>query len=108
MPKVYNKHHHNAPADAVYVGRPTKWGNPFVIGRDGNREQVIEKYREWIYQPEQAHLREDAKRELRGRDTICWCVPAACHSPVLMEIANACCPAGPDEGCPTSCPDCAE
>ena len=28
----------------IYIGRPSKWGNPFVIGRDGNREQVIEKY----------------------------------------------------------------
>jgi hypothetical protein len=32
----------------VYVGRPSKWGNPFVIGRDGSREEVIAKYRAWI------------------------------------------------------------
>lgn len=32
----------------VYIGRPSKWGNPFSIGRDGSREEVIEKYREWI------------------------------------------------------------
>ena len=35
-------------ADRVYVGRPSKWGNPFVIGRDGTREEVIAKYRDWI------------------------------------------------------------
>jgi hypothetical protein len=35
-----------APARGrVYIGRPSKWGNPFVIGRDGSREEVIEKYR---------------------------------------------------------------
>ena len=38
-------------ADRVYVGRPSKWGNPrFVIGRDGSRDQVIAKYRVWIVQ----------------------------------------------------------
>jgi Domain of unknown function (DUF4326) len=34
--------------DRVYVGRPSKWGNPFVIGRDGTRDEVIAKYRAWI------------------------------------------------------------
>ena len=32
----------------VYVGRPSKWGNSFVIGRDGSRSEVIAKYRAWI------------------------------------------------------------
>ena len=32
----------------IYIGRPSKWGNPFSIGKDGTREEVIEKYREWI------------------------------------------------------------
>jgi hypothetical protein len=35
-------------SDRVYVGRPGKWGNPFVIGRDGSRDEVIAKYRAWI------------------------------------------------------------
>lgn len=38
-----------APAPGrVYIGRPGKWGNPFVIGRDGSREEVIAKYRAWV------------------------------------------------------------
>jgi hypothetical protein len=40
-------HCKRAPFD-IYIGRPSNWGNPFVIGRDGNREQVIEKYRAYI------------------------------------------------------------
>lgn len=32
----------------VYVGRGSKWGNPFVIGRDGTRKEVIELYRQWL------------------------------------------------------------
>ena len=40
-------------AGQVFVGRPTKWGNPFVIGRDGSRAEVIAKYRAWVSaQPE--------------------------------------------------------
>ena len=35
------------PPNTVYVGRPTKWGNPFKIGVDGNRQKVIRKYRQY-------------------------------------------------------------
>ena len=70
----------------VYVGRPSKWGNPFVIGRDGEREQVIEKYRQWLLgQP--ALLA--ALPELKGKTLACWCAPKACHGDVLAELANA-------------------
>ncbi|RWM69206.1 MULTISPECIES: DUF4326 domain-containing protein [Mesorhizobium] len=75
-----------APAPGrVYIGRPSKWGNPFIIGRDGSREEVIEKYRAWFAsQPELL----DALDELRGRDLVCWCAPLACHGDVLVEFAN--------------------
>lgn len=72
---------------AFYIGRPSKWGNPFVIGRDGDRAEVVEKYRAWLL--EQPELVADAKRKLRGHNLICWCAPLACHGDVLMEIANA-------------------
>lgn len=83
-PKVYNKKT-NTPEHAVYVGRPTKWGNPFVIGKDGNRDEVIKKYEEWI--KTQAHLLADLN-ELKGKDLICWCAPEACHADVLIKLAN--------------------
>jgi len=92
MPKVYNKHHKDAPPDAVYVGRPSKWGNPFVIGDDGTREQVINKYREYI---ENVQLNEPQEFEqdyiipLKGKDLVCWCAPKPCHADVLLELANA-------------------
>lgn len=78
-------HQQNRHAEAVYVGRPTKWGNPFVIGKDGTRDQVIALYR--------AHIlaRPDLLRalpELRGKDLVCWCAPKACHGDVLLELAN--------------------
>jgi hypothetical protein len=72
-------------ATQLYIGRPSKWGNPFVIGRDGSRADVIAKYRAWIVtQPELMN----ALDELRGRDLVCWCAPLACHGNVLIELAN--------------------
>lgn len=86
MPKVLNKRHDLIPPSAVYVGRPTTFGNPYIIGKDGTREEVVAKYRElwlgwngmwpWLMQ------------ELRGKDLVCWCAPLPCHADVLLEIAN--------------------
>ena len=77
------------PADAVYVGRPSRWGNPFVIGRDGDRAECLELYRAWIAAPDQADLRAQARAELCGRDLGCWCAPGeACHADVLLVLAN--------------------
>lgn len=70
----------------VYVGRPSKWGNPFKAGRDGTREEVIAKYEQWLR--DQPHLVAVAKRELRGKVLGCWCAPLACHADVLVRIAN--------------------
>jgi len=72
----------------VRIDRQTVWGNPFVIGKDGTREQVIEKYRKWILQADNAHMVEYAKATLRGKVLGCWCAPKACHGDVLLEIAN--------------------
>ena len=72
-------------ADRIYVGRPSKWGNPFVIGRDGTRDEVIAKYRAWVVrQP----VLMAALDELRDKDLVCWCAPERCHAEVLMELAN--------------------
>ena len=86
MATVLNKHKHGIPKDAVYIGRPSKWGNPFAIGPDGNRADVILKYREWLEaQPDKMA---QAKLELAGCDLVCFCAPQACHGDVLLEMAN--------------------
>lgn len=85
--KVLNRRNiQKIPADAVYVGRPSKFGNPFVIGRDGTREEVVKKYSEWLLS--QPKLVAAAKKELKGKKLICWCAPLACHADVLLKIAN--------------------
>jgi len=71
----------------VYIGRPSIWGNPFVIGPDGTREDVIAKYEQWLLT--QPHLMARI-RELRGKVLGCWCKPFhACHGDVLARLANA-------------------
>lgn len=87
MPEVLNKRHDGVPPGAVYVGRGSKWGNPYVIPYDGDRASVIEQYRQHIYSTPE--LFEAAKVELRGKDLVCYCTPLPCHGDILLEIANS-------------------
>ncbi|MCF4130102.1 DUF4326 domain-containing protein [Methylobacterium sp. SyP6R] len=85
MCRVLNKRT-DAHDGAVYIGRGSKWGNLFVIGRDGTRAEVIAKYVVWL--ADQHHLLR-ALDELRGRDLLCWCAPLACHGDLLKYLAAA-------------------
>jgi len=77
--------HCKRSAHDVYIGRPSKWGNPFVIGKDGSRAEVVAKYREWA---QRRGLDKAAALELKGKTLGCWCSPQACHGDVLAEWAN--------------------
>ncbi|MDP9120130.1 MAG: DUF4326 domain-containing protein [Acidobacteriota bacterium] len=70
----------------VYIGRPSKWGNPYVIGRDGTREQVIAKYRAWVLRRPELVA---ALSELRGKVLACWCAPQPCHGDVLVDLVQS-------------------
>lgn len=80
----------------IYIGRPSKFGNPFIIGKDGSRDEVISKFREWIYTGNNFGNAdaEEWKREwilsslksLEGKTLGCWCAPNACHGDVLKEL----------------------
>jgi len=77
-------HCKRAPYD-VYIGRPSKWGNPFVVGKDGTRKEVIIKYLKWLKnQPELIA----ALPELKGKVLGCWCAPKECHGDMLARLAN--------------------
>lgn len=69
----------------VYIGRPSKWGNPFKIGPDGSRKQVIEKYRKYILNNDDLLK---CLHELEGKTLGCWCKPKACHGDILVELIN--------------------
>lgn len=68
---------------SVYIGRGSRWGNPFKIGEDGTREEVIEKYREYIRADDELMI---GLRELVGRSLVCWCAPQDCHGRILQEL----------------------
>lgn len=81
---VLNKRFDGIPDGAVYIGRPSDWGNPFTVGKDGTRDEVIAKYVEWYHS---SGL--DARiHELRGKNLVCWCSPQRCHGRFLLARAN--------------------
>ena len=69
----------------VYCGRGSIYGNPFVIGRDGNRTEIIEKYRAWVVK--QPHILSTLPH-LKGKRLGCYCKPKACHCDILVELIN--------------------
>jgi len=86
LPCIFNKHTRGLPAGAVYIGRGSPWGNPFVIGRDGTRAEVIAKYEAWLDTQPQLLAR---LPELNGRGLVCFCFPKSCHGEGLRRRANA-------------------
>lgn len=89
MPRRYRKYYKKAlPKHVIYVGRPSKWGNPIRVSKSVPQALAVRKYYEYLNRhPE---LKEQAKMELRGRDLACWCkLGTPCHAEVLLEIANA-------------------
>ncbi len=85
MCKVLNKHTAGSCSGAVYIGRGSKWGNPFRIGADGDRATVIVKFECWL---RDRHDLLRALDELRGKNLVCYCAPAACHGDLLLRLAN--------------------
>lgn len=69
----------------IYIGRGSKWGNPFRINIDGNRKEVIALYEMWLMNNHE--LMADLN-ELEGKVLGCHCKPKACHGDVLEQIAQ--------------------
>ena len=86
-PRVLNKYKDPLnPATDVYIGRPSKWGNPFPLEKGGDREEVYRKYCEWLDSNED--LKRQARAELKGKNLICYCAPKLCHGDKLIQVAN--------------------
>jgi len=70
----------------VYIGRPSLFGNPFSIGRDGNRKEVIAKFGVYFFKrimtDKKFHL---AVLGLKGKILGCWCKPKECHGDIIVE-----------------------
>jgi hypothetical protein len=79
----------------VYIGRPSFWGNPFVVGSQGDRGECVRLYEAWLRQ--HPDVIEAAKRELRGKVLGCYCArkggvgpddPLVCHGQILARAAR--------------------
>jgi hypothetical protein len=85
------------PTGAVYAGRPTRWGNPFVVGhphpdhgRPMSHDEAIALYRSRVAPLLDRPDHPGQLDELRGRDLVCWCrLDQACHADALLAAANA-------------------
>jgi hypothetical protein len=75
----------------VYVGRPSPLGNPYVIGRDGDRAAVVAKYRRWLRANLDTREVRLALHDLLASarkgplELVCWCAPEACHADVIAS-----------------------
>ena len=78
------------PENTVYVGRPTKWGNPHV---GPSPLSMCQRYLEGLHRGELGFTAAEARRELVGRNLACWCaMDKPCHADVLLAVANVECP----------------
>jgi hypothetical protein len=84
---IHNKY--KEPYD-VYIGRPTIYGNPFTIGKDGTRDDVVEKYKTFFI--EKILNDNDFKNKiltLKGKRLGCFCKPLKCHGDIICEYLNS-------------------
>jgi len=77
------------PDGVVVVARPSRWGNPFRLGIDGDRDECVARYRRALLDGTLPFTVDDVRRELAGHDLACWCpLDLACHADVLLEVAR--------------------
>jgi len=72
---------------AISIMRPSKWGSPFELGLDGDRVEILHKYKEWLGQQPESFFT-DVRSELQGRTLSCCCAPLQCHGDFLAAIAD--------------------
>ena len=91
-PKVYSKRksapaeYGNPPANAVLVDRTTDYGNPFRIGKHGDRTMVLKLFAD--YASKRFADEPEWLDPLVGKDLICWCAPDDCHADILLRLAH--------------------
>jgi Domain of unknown function (DUF4326) len=78
------------PINAIYVGRPTKWGNPYRVGTGHHTaEEAVILYRKDLIAGSLPFTIDDVRRDLKDKDLVCWCKPgASCHADLLLSLAN--------------------
>jgi hypothetical protein len=78
MPVVLNKHKISNSTQGIYIGRGSPWGNPFIIGIDGDRDAVCNSFEKYI-------LPKLDLEPLRGHNLVCFCAPKRCHGDSILK-----------------------
>lgn len=86
MPRVLNKYKDVIPKDAVYIGRPSIWGNPHPKTKTCTRQMSIRMFSQYL--DNHPDLKAKARRDLAGKDLVCFCKPLECHGDILLTVAN--------------------
>lgn len=85
------------PDNTVYVGRPSKWGNPFKVGDASpnnysviiDRDHAVQLFLQTLEAKQEYGLLEEFLKPLKGKNLACWCKEGSpCHADVLLELAN--------------------
>ena len=89
LTRVLNKHRDTIPIGSVYIGRGSIWGNPYVIGRDGTRDDVCNKYEIYLLtRIENGEISLNQLADLAGKNLVCFCAPLRCHGDFLVKLAK--------------------
>jgi acetyltransferase-like isoleucine patch superfamily enzyme len=85
---VLNKHRNAVVGNSVYIGRGSMWGNPFVIGKDGTRDDVCEKHAQYLRdQVREGSVSIAQLASLHDKNLVCYCAPLRCHGDTLVRAS---------------------
>lgn len=88
MRLLFNKYHKDVPPNAINIMRPGPWENMFIIGKDGDRDEVCDKFENRVINDRDYILR--VQEALYQQPLVCCCWPKRCHGDTLIYIANYC------------------
>lgn len=92
--KLLNIHKHrecdcDECVNSVYIGRGSKWGNPFIIGADGTRAQVCDKYEIYLWdQIKEGTISKEDLLDLNDKNLLCFCYPKRCHGETILRAVR--------------------
>lgn len=86
MPILLNRFRVGLMPGTVYIGRPTKWGNPYLVS-DVGREAAVSMFRIMLVQ--NTRFQAEIREKLSGKNLLCWCAPRLCHGHLLLHVANS-------------------
>lgn len=86
---VLNKYIDKIPKGAIYIGRGSRWGNPYWRGKHGTRDEVCDQYAVLLdHAIENGTVSLEDLAALHGKDLVCFCAPLRCHGDTLEQVAE--------------------